>query len=126
MIDAASSSFWSRFWPAVVATFVGVAVGIPVALRIQGVITGQADRKAKQEDDNLRRHVLATRPRSVRSHSAALSALHDRLADPFILPLRREVLAEIGELVAIGNSVEVALTDAAGLKPPELPAVNAS
>ena len=46
--------------------------------------------------------------------------------NPFILPLRREVLAEIGELVAISNSLEAALTDAAGLNRPEPPAANAS
>ena len=195
MIDAASSSFWSKFWPAVVATFVGVAVGVPGALRIQRVLTGQADRTAKQEDDNLRRNVMATLARSVRSNSVALSALHDRLANehsgaalvtridlgtweatrdeavrlitdqplrvalvryvsrlagcdraavvlsealmrqwvttgggtnPFILPLRREVLAEISELAAISSSLEAALTDAAGLNTPEPPAANAS
>ena len=42
----------------------------------------------------------------------------------FILPLRREVLAEVAELAAISNSLEPALTHAAGQKPLEPPAAN--
>ncbi len=36
--------FWDQFWPALLATFVGVAAGVPAALYVERLRTGQAAR----------------------------------------------------------------------------------
>ena len=45
----ADSSFWSALWPALAATIVGVALGLPIALWINRIALGQSSRNEEAE-----------------------------------------------------------------------------